>query len=78
MKLLFHATPLVLAAATLTTSAQADIIISNFSAAVGTGTAFGPGSSTQFKAFGFTMGNAAYILDDVALSMNSPPRVRTL
>ena len=70
MKLLSHATPFLLAAVTLTTSAKADIIISNFSAAVGTGTAFGGGATTQFKAFGFTMGSVAYTLDDVILSMN--------
>jgi hypothetical protein len=72
MKLLFHTTPLLLAAATLTTSVRADIIISNFSAAIGVGTVFGVNTTSQFKAFGFTMGNVAYILDDVILSMTFP------
>lgn len=49
--------------------AAADEIIGNFGAGVGTGTAFGAGSTTQFKAFGFTMGSTAYFLDSAVLSM---------
>jgi hypothetical protein len=69
MRFLLHTTPLLLVAATLTAPARADIITSNFSAPVGVGTAFGSGSTTQFKAVGFTMGNAAYVLDDAILTM---------
>jgi hypothetical protein len=48
-----------------------EVVISNFSAGIGTGTAFGTASTTQHKAFGFTMGEA-YTLDAVLLSMNFP------
>lgn len=70
MKLLLHASTLLAAATALTSSARSDVVISNFSAGVGTGTAFGAGATTMFKAFGFTMGSTAYVLDDVVLSMN--------
>ena len=60
----------LLLAALLVPTTQADVIISNFGSAVGVGTAFGGGATTQFKAFGFRMGNEAYRLDEVVLSMN--------
>ena len=49
---------------------SADVVIGNFGAAVGTGTAFGTNSTTIFKAAGFTMGSEAYTLDSVALTLN--------
>ncbi len=51
-------------------AARADVIISNFSSGVGTGTAFGGLASTLYKAFGFTMGGTSHTLDSVILSMN--------
>ncbi|MEW6251975.1 MAG: choice-of-anchor R domain-containing protein [Planctomycetota bacterium] len=60
---------LVVIAALLVQTALADDIIGNFSAAPGTGTAFGQGSTTQYKAFGFTMPNASYYLDAVTLTI---------
>ncbi len=54
----------------LTSGACADVIIGNFSAAVGTGTAFGGTATTLYKAFGFTMPASGYFLDNVTLSMN--------
>jgi hypothetical protein len=67
MRKLFHS---LAVAAVTTVAASADVVISNFNAALGTGTAFGTGASTQYKAFGFTMGSTAYVLDEVVLSMN--------
>ncbi len=52
--------------------AGADEVIGNFSAGVGVGTAFGSLSTTQYKAFGFTMGAESYALDSVTLTMNFP------
>ena len=60
----------LLIAALLVPTTHADVIISNFGSAVGVGTAFGGGATTQFKAFGFRMGTEAYRLDEVVLSMN--------
>ncbi|MFG0283588.1 MAG: choice-of-anchor R domain-containing protein [Phycisphaerales bacterium JB039] len=51
-------------------AASADVVISNFSAGVGVGTAFGSGSTTMYKAYGFLMGDTAHELDAVVLSMN--------
>lgn len=57
--------------AALAISASADIIIGNFSAAPGTGTAFGTGSTTQFKAGGWTMpAGQDYFLDSVTLTID--------
>ena len=56
--------------AVLGLQARAEVVISNFSAAVGVGTAFGGTATTLYKAFGFTMGSADYELDSVELSMN--------
>ncbi|QDV09368.1 hypothetical protein Poly30_49260 [Planctomycetes bacterium Poly30] len=47
-----------------------DVIISNFSSGLGTGTAFGGTATTQYKAFGFTMGATPYALEEVILSLN--------
>jgi hypothetical protein len=58
------------AAALACSSAQADIIIGNFGAGVGTGTIFGVGASTIYKAAGFTMPSQDYTLDRVTLTMN--------
>jgi len=49
---------------------RADVVIGNFGAALGVGTNFGPGTSTMFKAAGFTMGNRDYVLDGVTLTMD--------
>src|SRR5690606_11402043 len=53
------------------TAVAQEVVVSNLSAGVGVGTAFGSGSTTQYKAFGFTM-DAAYTLEAVVLSMNFP------
>lgn len=58
------------AAMAFTAGASGDIITGNFSAAVGTGTAFGGTATTQYKAFGFTMPATPYFLDNVILSLN--------
>jgi hypothetical protein len=50
---------------------DADVLMSNFTAAASPpGTFFGVGSSTFYKAAGFTIGNQAYSLDTIRLSMN--------
>lgn len=54
----------------LSAAASADVLIGNFNAAVGTGTIFGPGTTSIYKAFGWTMpaGND-YYLDSATLTM---------
>jgi hypothetical protein len=59
-------TALALAAA----PAAADLVIGNIDAPVVSSTVFGGGSTTTFKAAGFTMGAQAYFLDSVSLSLN--------
>lgn len=50
----------------------ADVIMSNLAAADDAGgTLFGPGSTTVFKAYGFTMPNQAYFLDEVQLRVSA-------
>jgi len=71
MKTLPTLTSLLLALGA-SSAARGEIIISNFSAGVGVGTAFGGGASTQYKAYGFTMGATSFQLDDVSLSFNFP------
>ncbi len=54
---------------------SADVIISNFDAAgggVSNYTAYGADTFTEYKAFGFTIGNNPYLLDNVLLSMDFP------
>ncbi|MCC5787041.1 MAG: dockerin type I repeat-containing protein [Phycisphaerales bacterium] len=46
-----------------------DLVIGNFGAGIGTGTIFGVSTTSNFKAFGFTMGSESYTLDRVLLSM---------
>lgn len=70
MKLSTSLPALLLAAITAGTT-HADVIVSNFTSSAGTGTAFGNGSTTQYKAFGFTMGAADYTLSEVLLSLDS-------
>lgn len=48
------------------------VLISNFSAGVGTGTIFGSGAFTVYKAFGFTVDSAGATLESATLSMNFP------
>lgn len=63
--------PLALAlVASMTAAASAAVLSSNYSAAVGTGTAFGSGATTQFKAFGFTAPADPYSLDAVRLTIS--------
>lgn len=51
--------------------ASADVIISNLADPTISSTLFGTGSTTQYKAFGFTMGSAAMTLDEVVLVLDS-------
>lgn len=53
-----------------TPSLANDIILSNLSTGVGVGTAFGGGATTQYKAFGFTMGATPYVLEEVILTLD--------
>ena len=61
------------AVGTFTVTAGADIVIGNLDAPSGGSTIFGAGSISQYKAFGFTMGDDAYYLDDVVLAMTFDP-----
>jgi len=61
----------VVALLALPASAQADVIISNLMDPTSVGTAFGSGASTQYKAFGFTMGSQAFAIDEVVLALSS-------
>lgn len=70
MRMVRHAATLLAASFPLSVAASADVIISNFSAGLGTGTVFGINAFTQYKAFGFTMPATPYVLDDVVLSLN--------
>ncbi len=63
--------PALLLASVTTSAVQADVIISNLSESITSSTAFGMNSTTQYKAFGFTMGSSDYTLEEVVLSLTS-------
>ena len=70
MTMKLHPASIALASLLISPALSSDVIISNFSSGVGTGTAFGSGANTIYKAFGFTMGATSYTLEEVALSLN--------
>ena len=60
---------LVALAAFTVGTAQADVILSNLSSAPGSGTGFGAGVATQYKAFNFLMGGSDFTLTQVVLAL---------
>lgn len=63
----------VIASAVAAQQTHADIIMGNLDAPSGGSTIFGGSSITDYKAYGFTMGDDAYFLDDVVLNMVFDP-----
>jgi hypothetical protein len=62
--------PMIAASLALASTASADVLISNLSVGLGTGTAFGVGSTAIYRAAGFTMPAQNYTLDRVLLTLN--------
>lgn len=62
--------PMAVALACAAGTAQAELIIGNLNAPQVSSTVFGGGSTSQFKAVGFTMGADAYFVDRVTLAMD--------